>query len=72
MLFYLLIGFFIDIRYNNIIEGSIKAFEPMKIYFNFACLHKFTLNGPEWVGGTKVCVKKEFESVREKQTKKKK
>jgi hypothetical protein len=42
MLSYLLIGFFIDIGFNNIIEGSNIAFEPMKIYFNFACLHKFT------------------------------
>ena len=50
MLSYLLIGFFIDIGFNNIIEGSNIALEPMKIYFNFACLHKFTLNGPEWAG----------------------
>jgi hypothetical protein len=46
LLSYLLIGFFIDIGFNNIIEGSNIAFEAMKIYFNFACLHRFTLNGP--------------------------
>jgi hypothetical protein len=56
MLSYLLIGFFIDIGFNNILEGSNIAFEPMKIYFNFACLHKFTLNGSECQRG---CARRE-------------
>jgi hypothetical protein len=47
LLSYDLIDFFIENGYNNIIEGSNIAFESMKIYFNLACLFKFTPNGPK-------------------------
>jgi hypothetical protein len=51
MLSYVLIDFFIEIGFSDIIEGSNIAFESIKIYFNPASLHKFTPNGPEWGGG---------------------
>ncbi len=53
MLPYALIDFFIEIGYNNIIEGSNITFESMKIYFNLACLHKFTPKWPRvgWLAG---------------------
>jgi hypothetical protein len=51
MLSYVLKKFFNKIGFNNSIEGSNIAIESMKIYFNLACLLKFTPKRPRVGGG---------------------
>jgi hypothetical protein len=53
MFSYVLIGFFIEIGCENIKEGSKIAFESMKMFFNLACLYKFTPNGRKGPGVAK-------------------